>query len=192
MPGLPKSKQQPIDYTQPLKNVRHERFVMLIISGVPQMEAYTQCGYEPHRGNASRLQIWVAPRIDAVLKRQEAERAHEIGKAAAGPWLSRDFVLDGLRTNAERALQAVPVMDARGQPTGEYRWDGTVANRALELLGKELGMFVEKRVIDQRITVSDEQQTEIDRVLNESALRLKALRDGGKIIDHDPDEGKPT
>jgi hypothetical protein len=184
MPGLPRSRQLPIDYTQPLRNVRHERFVMLIVAGVPQMEAFTQVGYEPHRGNASRLQMLVAPRIDAVLKRQEAERAHVMAAAAAEPWLSRDFVLEGLRSNAERALQAIPVMDARGQPTGEYRWDGSVANRALELLGKELWMFAEKRIIDQRITVSDEQQTEIDRILDESATKLRLLREG-KLIEHE-------
>lgn len=28
--------------------------------------------------------------------------------------------------------------------SGEYKYDGSVANRALELLGKELGMFVDR------------------------------------------------
>jgi hypothetical protein len=37
------------------------------------------------------------------------------------------------------------VRDAKGNPTGEYRYDGSVANRALELIGKELGMFVERK-----------------------------------------------
>ena len=32
----------------------------------------------------------------------------------------------------------------RGKATGEYRYDGAVANRALELLGKELGLFTER------------------------------------------------
>ena len=41
-------------------------------------------------------------------------------------------------------MQVRPVLDNRGQSTGEYRWDGHVANRALELIGKHLGMFTER------------------------------------------------
>jgi hypothetical protein len=32
--------------------------------------------------------------------------------------------------NVERAMQAQPVLDAKGVPTGEYRYEGSVANRA--------------------------------------------------------------
>ena len=35
----------------------------------------------------------------------------------------------------------------RAFPTGEYRYEGSVANRALELLGKEQGMFVDRKEI---------------------------------------------
>ena len=59
--------------------------------------------------------------------------------------MSVDWVLPMLKENAERAMQVRPVLDIRGQATGEYSWDGNVANRALELIGKHLGMFVEKR-----------------------------------------------
>jgi hypothetical protein len=50
-----------------------------------------------------------------------------------------------LRENVERAMQGEPVLDRKGLPTGEWRYDGAVANRALELLGKELGLFIERR-----------------------------------------------
>jgi hypothetical protein len=41
-------------------------------------------------------------------------------------------------------MQAEPVRDKDGNPTGEYRYDGAVANKALELLGRHLGMFADK------------------------------------------------
>ena len=41
-------------------------------------------------------------------------------------------------------MQAVPVTDREGNETGEYTYQGSVANRALELVGKELGMFHER------------------------------------------------
>ena len=46
--------------------------------------------------------------------------------------------------NAERALQHIAVLDKERKPTGEYRYDGNVANRALELLGKQQGMFIDR------------------------------------------------
>ena len=46
-------------------------------------------------------------------------------------------MLENLRLNAERALQQRPVLDKDGKETGEYKYDGAVANRALELIGKE-------------------------------------------------------
>ncbi|HZT31192.1 MAG TPA: hypothetical protein VFA33_14985 [Bryobacteraceae bacterium] len=64
-----------------------------------------------------------------------AERAVE--KAA----LDRAWVLVQLRENVERSMQAVPVLDQEGTSTGEYRYEGAVANRVLESIGKELGMF---------------------------------------------------
>jgi hypothetical protein len=58
--------------------------------------------------------------------------------------LSREWVLEGLKTVVRRCLQAEPLCDKRGRPTGEYTFQAAGANRALELLGKELGMFIDK------------------------------------------------
>ena len=48
--------------------------------------------------------------------------------------------------NALRAMQLVRVLDEEGKETGVIAYNGHVANRALELIGKELGMFVERNV----------------------------------------------
>jgi hypothetical protein len=49
--------------------------------------------------------------------------------------------------NVEKAMQAVLVLDNQGEPTGVYKYEGGVANRALELIGKEFGMFVDRKEI---------------------------------------------
>jgi hypothetical protein len=54
-----------------------------------------------------------------------------------------------LMENAERALQHVAVLDKERKPTGEYRYDGNAANRALELLGKQQGMFIDRHEVGQ-------------------------------------------
>ena len=39
----------------------------------------------------------------------------------------------------KRAMQAEPVLDRQRKPTGEDTYQGAVAHRALELLGKQRG-----------------------------------------------------
>ena len=39
--------------------------------------------------------------------------------------------------------------DKERKPTGEYRYDGNVANRALELLGKQQGLFIDRHEVGQ-------------------------------------------
>ena len=46
-------------------------------------------------------------------------------------------------------MQAVPHLDYEGNPTGVYTYQGNVANKALELLGRELGMFAQRQPRDE-------------------------------------------
>lgn len=56
---------------------------------------------------------------------------------------TRQWVLARLVDNVERALQLAGPADG-AEPGARGKYDGSVANRALELLGKELGMFAER------------------------------------------------
>jgi hypothetical protein len=58
--------------------------------------------------------------------------------------VDRAWVLSILRQNVLRAMQRVQVLDRQGKPIGVFTYNGQVANRALELMGKELGMFVDR------------------------------------------------
>jgi hypothetical protein len=81
------------------------------------------------------------------------------GRTSAEP-ATRAWVLERLAENVRRAMQIEPVT-LRGVPTGEYRYEGSVANRALELLGKELGLFVERsESVNTHHVVSGEPITE--------------------------------
>ena len=55
--------------------------------------------------------------------------------------VDRTWVISMLTENAKRAMQVEPVRDREGNPIGQYSYQGGVANKALELLGKEIGMF---------------------------------------------------
>ena len=74
--------------------------------------------------------------------------------------VTREWVLERLAENVWRAMKIEPVT-LRGMPTGEYRYEGSVANRALELLGRELGLFVERsESVNTHHVVSGEPITE--------------------------------
>lgn len=118
-----------------LSNSKYELFAQALAQGKSASAAYILAGYKAHGSNAHRLS----------KNEQVAARVEEItSEAAAKTGLSVQWVLDGLKLNYERAMQEVPVKDAKGEPTGEFKYDGAVANKALELIGKHLAMFKDK------------------------------------------------
>jgi hypothetical protein len=80
--------------------------------------------------------------VSEILRQREQTDAKIVARTVERASIDKAWVIDRLRENAERAMQARPVFDHEGNKTGEYRYDGAVANRALELIGKEIGMFV--------------------------------------------------
>lgn len=71
---------------------------------------------------------------------EEPARERAIEKAA----VDKAWVLQQLIEIVSMAKQAEPVRDAEGNPIGEYKQNLAAANKSLELLGKELGMFVDR------------------------------------------------
>jgi phage terminase small subunit len=115
-----------------LPNNRHELFAQGLAKGLSADAAYQAAGYKPNRGNAATLKA-----NQSISKRVEELQA----AAAAKTVLSRQWVIERLVETVERAMQAVPHLDHEGNPTGVFTYQGNVAIKALELLGKELGMF---------------------------------------------------
>jgi phage terminase small subunit len=133
-----------------LPNARHERFAQAIADGQTAGEAYLAAGYScrPHktRGHGHRLRTRgdIQTRITELPRMRERAAEEGLERAIAQTAITKTWVIAKLRLNAERALQARPVLDKDGNPTGQYRYEGAVANRALELLGRSLGMFIER------------------------------------------------
>lgn len=77
--------------------------------------------------------------------------------------LDREWVLSRLMTVADRCMQAEPVLDKEGAPTGEYKFDASGANAALKMLGDTMGLFkpAEKKPEDDYANLSDDDITRI-------------------------------
>ena len=61
--------------------------------------------------------------------------------------IDQDWVLNNLKTIAERCMQSEPVtsfVDGEQKETGEYKFEHSGANKSLELIGKHLKMFTDK------------------------------------------------
>src|SRR5262245_58302128 len=128
-----------------LPNNKHELFAQGLAKGLSADAAYEQASYRPNRGNAARLKA-----NESISGRvQELQEA-----AAAKAMVTKQWVLDHLKEVVERAMQAEPVLDRDGNPAGEYTFQASSAIRALELIGKELGMFTGRREDEFNITAT--------------------------------------
>jgi phage terminase small subunit len=85
--------------------------------------------------------------VTEILGQREQSHAQSTAKAIERAALTKEWIIAKLIDNAERALQAQQARDDAGNPVGDFKYEGSVANRALELLGKELGMFIDRKVV---------------------------------------------
>ena len=106
-----------------LRNAKHEMFAQALAKGMDVDEAYVEAGYTHNRGNASRLK---------ATENVKARVAELMGRAETGVVLTKQWVLEQLIDNAAEAKKAGQIAPA---------------NRALELLGKELGMFIDRKEV---------------------------------------------
>lgn len=132
-----------------LKNPKHERFAQELAKGKAADEAYQLAGFKPNRGNACTLKQnqSILERVDDLLKEREAIHAQATAQAVETAGLTKGWVIETLMENVRRAMQAQAAKDENGMVVGDYKYEGSVANRSLELLGKELGMFIDRKEI---------------------------------------------
>jgi phage terminase small subunit len=113
---------------------KQEQFCREYLIDLNATQACIRAGYSERTArqigeqNLSKLDI--QERI-AELKAVRAEKNE----------IDADWVLKSLKEIQERCLQAEPVKDKEGKPTGEYKFDATNAIKATELIGKHIGFF---------------------------------------------------
>ena len=106
-----------------LQNPRHEEFCRWISTGYTPARAYVAVGYSAKTAYTSGPRLLKTPAVSArVAELQQSVVQSAVNRAA----VDRDWVLLGLRGIAENGASE------------------SARVRAFELVGKELGMFVER------------------------------------------------
>ena len=139
----------------PLKNTRQETFCQEWVKDHNDSRAYKAAGYKCGTYNAAHAgpnillkKVNIRKRIMEIERPMlEAKRRAEV-KAAEASIIDRAWVVGRLVSNVDRSMQAEAVCDKDGNPTGVYKYEGNVANRGLELIGKNLGMFQEQNPLE--------------------------------------------
>ena len=131
---------------------RQETFARLLAEGKKtQEQCYAEAGYVGNKTNASTAarRPLVKARVDELLAKAERRTVLDIS-----------YVLDGLKTVAEASMERVPFEAAGGEIVDKLA-DASAANRALELLGKTMGAFIDRTQID----LSESTRKYIDRLV---------------------------
>lgn len=127
---------------------KQEKFAQAVAGGVSPVEAYREV-YGAKNRSAKTLgeDACRASKHPKIYARIEELRAKATEKVVAKLALTKEWVLSELVKVNAAAQAAEPVLDREGNSTGEYKANLAAANRALELIGKELGMFVDRKEI---------------------------------------------
>jgi phage terminase small subunit len=131
-----------------LRNSKHEHFAHLVAKGEKAGPAYVAAGYSKQGADQSAARLLrdakVCSRIAQLREAiEKPARERAIEKAA----VDKTWVLHQLIEVVKMAKAAEPVRDNDGNPTGEYRQNLAAANKALELIGKEHGMFIDRKIV---------------------------------------------
>ena len=163
----------------PLKSQRRELFAQALARGNTTDDAYAEAGFSPNRGNAARLKANEDILARVLELQAEAEKRF---------YLSKQYVIDALIENIQKALGRKPVRIGTGDKVEDvYTYEPAAANAAIRMAGIEMAMFTERkdiRVANEYSKLSDE---ELARRLVEVGQQMLT----GPAIEHDGIESDP-
>jgi len=140
-------------------NQRQKLFVEEYLIDLNATQAAIRAGYSPKTAEGMGFENLRKPKIQAAIDRAIAARSKRTE-------ITQDWVLQNFKEIAERCMQKHPVMyydkvekklrqvketveheEGTSSEEGVWAFDASNANRALENIGKHLGMFIERKEI---------------------------------------------
>lgn len=139
-------------------NLRQQKFLHEYLASGNATESARRAGYSLKAAGVTGDALLKNPKIARAIDEYRAELKEK-------HWLTTEWVIDNLKEVVTRSLQKAPVMvfdqeerrmvqkvDKNGE--GVWQYDSQGANKALELLGKTMGIYTDRSVVKDE-TLSD-------------------------------------
>lgn len=128
-----------------MASARVDRFIDEFLICGNGAEAARRAGYSEKYADRTAWRLLHIPAIAEVIEEAQQARSRRTH-------ITADYVLSSLKAVADRCMQAEMVLDHKGNPTGEFRFDSGGANKSLELLGKHLKLWTDKMEVSGHLT----------------------------------------
>jgi len=167
-----------------LRNAKWEAFAQALSKGQPVLSSYVLVGYRENAPNATRLakNDKIQTRIDELIARKDESLIRAETRAISAAAVDKKWVLQRLVYEAEKGEQS------------------SARCKALELVGKEMGMFIQRQEIGTpgSFETLDTTQAILDAVRqqlgDEAYNAMRALVDkktnAPKVIEHRENESE--
>lgn len=136
---------------------KQEKFCREYVKDFNGTQAAIRAGYSEKTANEQAAQLLAKLSISEFVVDLQKKQNEELEIDAA------DITLKFLQIR-DRCMQAEPVLDKNGEPTGEFKFDARAAIQANEMLGKRVGYFE-----------VDNKQKKPDAVVNLANLTFEEL-----------------
>ncbi len=124
---------------------KQEAFCKEYLIDLNATQAAIRAGYSKKTAKVTGSENLTKPDVAAKIQILFDARAEKVE-------LNSEWVLKNLQKVAERCMQQEEVL-VGGEPSGEYKFDSSGANKSLELIGKHLKLFTDKIEQDTTLTV---------------------------------------
>lgn len=125
--------------------VKQNKFIDEYMIDLNATQAAIRAGYSESTAKEIGYENLTKPHIAEAIEIRVKERSDKTK-------ITSEWVLNNLKEITERCMQGEPVYDREGNETGEWRFEHSGANKALELIGKHLKMFTDKHEHSGTIT----------------------------------------
>jgi phage terminase small subunit len=136
---------------------KERRFVEEYLVDRNQKAAAIRAGYSPKWAERQGHELMQRPRVRSAVEQEERDLQHRTK-------VTQEYVVQGF----------VEIFEASTKPEN---WDGANANRALENLGKHLGMFVKRVKVDGSLGLYD-----LSKASEEQLARIAAGEDPANVL----------